>query len=98
MKWCCTLAALVCLGAGCHAGSTSVSSEQDNGQCPLVATILTGGEPEGAACSSYETCAPSCCSCSNGDGNTFLASECDVGACAHPTVACDDAQDPTLCP
>jgi hypothetical protein len=99
MKWLSTLAAVAFLGLGCgSAGSSSADSEQFDGVCPNPPTILTGTAPAGTDCDDYETCAPVCCSCNNGDGDTFLAAECDVGECDPANACADIVQDASLCP
>ena len=96
MKWLCALAAVACLGLGCKSGNTAVSSDQSNGSCDDL--TLPGTEGVGAACGNYTDCLPFCCTCSNGDGNSYAAAECDVGSCAGSSVTCADAEDSALCP
>jgi hypothetical protein len=98
MKWFCTLAAVASLGLGCASGNSSAGSEQVNDACPATPQSLTGVGESGSSCTSYLDCAPVCCTCSNGDGDSFLASECNGGGDCDPAVACADAQDSQLCP
>ncbi len=90
--------------AGCVVATPSpndtIAEDQVNGGCPVV-TPLTGGGGTGAPCVTADAdCAPFCCTCPNGDGLSYLASECSIGSCTDPATACDDVarSDPSLCP
>jgi hypothetical protein len=66
----------------------STGFEETNQTCPSMPTVLTGTGQTGAVCSDYTTCAPTCCSCSNGDGDQFLGAACQSGACVDPGSVC----------
>jgi hypothetical protein len=84
----------------CGPPAPTIADDQVSGLCPS-GTPLTGTGVPGDGCSRADLdCEPVCCSCSNGDGDSFLAAECYNGACQGPGAACADVEssDGSLCP
>ena len=69
-----------------------------SGTCPSAPQQLKGTQAVGADCQDAIECQPTCCSCSNGSPNNWLAVSCRDGKCASAAVACADTKnDAVLC-
>ncbi len=66
----------------------STGFEESGQSCPSVPAMLKGTGQPGTVCSDYTSCAPTCCSCSNGDGHQYLGAACQSGSCAATSSVC----------
>src|SRR5262245_28864715 len=68
--------------SGSSSSNISSQAEQVNGACPSSPQKLKGTRAQGASCSTYADCQPTCCGCANIE--SYLASACVDGACGDP--------------
>jgi hypothetical protein len=64
--------------------SDDSSAESINGQC--VVNTLKGIKDDGESCSQANDCAPTCCSCDNGNPTRWLGARCLNGKCSSASV------------
>lgn len=76
--------------------TTSSKGEQINDQCPSSSSVLIGTGAEGATCSSYSDCKPSCCACQD-SAQTYLGAACIDGKCADKADTCWKTKETIFC-
>jgi hypothetical protein len=84
--------AFIALGCGSSSSNSAVQTEQANGQCPMMLSVLTGVAINEDTCSSWSDCAATCCMCPEST-KTWAAAACIEGRCDQP-AACAQSSNP----